>query len=524
MDPLELARWQFGITTVYHFLMVPLTIGLGLVVAVLQTLWVATGKDHYLRMTKFWGKLFLINFIMGVATGIVQEFQFGMAWSEYSRFVGDVFGAPLALEALIAFFLESVFLGIWIFGWDRIPRRLHLAALWCAVLGINLSAYFIMVANGFMQHPVGYEVVDGRPVLNDLGAVLTNPIVLTHYPHTIFGSWAVAGGFLVGIAWYHLWKRRRDGIDVVDEAGRVVVGDAGTAARDRTDHRVWLTSLRAGAAVALIGFVGTAFSGHAQAQQMIHFQPTKMAAAEAACHDGTAFSVLTLGDVRSGGATTCEDVQGVIEVPGLLSYLAYEDFTTPVRGINTLLPEFEQKYGTHLPDSELYGDRAGSEISYLPLMEVTYWGFRLMILFGGLGALAALGALWFSRRGTVPASRGWMRLAVASIGAPFAANMTGWVFTEMGRQPFVVYPNPAMGVDQVYMFTAAAVSPGVTGEEVLVSLIVLVGIYAVLLGVEVFLLTRFVRGGVPAAMPELTAAEHSDEQKRDRDDVLAFAY
>ena len=202
MDPLELARWQFGITTVYHFLMVPLTIGLGLVVAVLQTLWVATGKDHYLRMTKFWGKLFLINFIMGVATGLVQEFQFGMAWSEYSRFVGDVFGAPLALEALIAFFLESVFLGIWIFGWDRIPRRLHLAALWCAVLGINLSAYFIMVANGFMQHPVGYEVVDGRPVLNDLGAVLTNPIVLTHYPHTIFGSWAVAGGFLVGIAWY----------------------------------------------------------------------------------------------------------------------------------------------------------------------------------------------------------------------------------------------------------------------------------------------------------------------------------
>ena len=250
MDPLELARWQFGITTVYHFLMVPLTIGLGLVVAVLQTLWVATGKDHYLRMTKFWGKLFLINFIMGVATGLVQEFQFGMAWSEYSRFVGDVFGAPLALEALIAFFLESVFLGIWIFGWDRIPRRLHLAALWCAVLGINLSAYFIMVANGFMQHPVGYEVVDGRPVLNDLGAVLTNPIVLTHYPHTIFGSWAVAGGFLVGIAWYHLWKRRRDGIDVVDEAGLVVVGDAGTAARDRTDHRVWLTSLRAGAAVA----------------------------------------------------------------------------------------------------------------------------------------------------------------------------------------------------------------------------------------------------------------------------------
>ena len=360
MDPLDLARWQFGITTVYHFLMVPLTIGLGLVVAVMQTLWVRTGREQYLRMTKFWGKLFLINFIMGVATGIVQEFQFGMAWSEYSRFVGDVFGAPLALEALIAFFLESVFLGVWIFGWGRVPRRLHLAAIWCAVIGAHLSAYFIMTANAFMQHPVGYEVVDGRPVLNDIGAVLANPIVLTHFPHTIAGSWAVAGGFLLGISWYHLWKRRRDGIDTVDEHGRVVVGTTGSKARDRLDHRVWITSLRAGAAVAIVGFLGTAFTGHAQAQQMIEFQPTKMASAEAACHDGTAFSVLTLGDLGAGDRTTCTDVTTVIELPGLLSYLAYEDFTTPVPGLNSLLPDFEERYGTHLPDDPLYGEGAGA--------------------------------------------------------------------------------------------------------------------------------------------------------------------
>ncbi|KIK84240.1 cytochrome BD ubiquinol oxidase subunit I [Micrococcus luteus] len=526
MDPLDLARWQFGITTVYHFLMVPLTIGLGLVVAVMQTLWVRTGREQYLRMTKFWGKLFLINFIMGVATGIVQEFQFGMAWSEYSRFVGDVFGAPLALEALIAFFLESVFLGVWIFGWGQVPRRLHLAAIWCAVIGAHLSAYFIMAANAFMQHPVGYEVVDGRPVLNDIGAVLANPIVLTHFPHTIAGSWAVAGGFLLGISWYHLWKRRRDGIDTVDEHGRVVVGTTGSKARDRLDHRVWITSLRAGAAVAIVGFLGTAFTGHAQAQQMIEFQPTKMASAEAACHDGTAFSVLTLGDLGAGDRTTCTDVTTVIELPGLLSYLAYEDFTTPVPGLNSLLPDFEERYGAHLPDDPLYGERAGAPIDYQPLMEVTYWGFRLMITFGGLGALAGALTLWMTRRGTVPDSRGWTATAVASIGAPFAANVAGWVFTEMGRQPFVVYPNPAMGVDEVYMFTAAAVSPGVSAQEVLASLIVLVGIYAVLLVVEVVLMVRYVRGGVPAGMPELTADEHRDpdEDRHDRDDVLAFAY
>ena len=166
MEALEIARWQFGITTVYHFMMVPLTIGLGLVVAVMQTIWHRTGNPAYLRMTKFWGKLFLINFIMGVATGIVQEFQFGMAWSEYSRFVGDVFGAPLALEALLAFFVESTFLGLWIFGWKQLKQGVHLACLWIAVIGSFFSAYFIIVANSWMQHPVGVDD-DRRPAGHD---------------------------------------------------------------------------------------------------------------------------------------------------------------------------------------------------------------------------------------------------------------------------------------------------------------------------------------------------------------------
>src|SRR6478735_8444242 len=178
MDQLDIARWQFGITTVYHFLMVPLTLGLGPLVAWFQTRWYRTGDEKYLRLTKFWGKIYLINFIMGVATGIVQEFQFGMAWSEYSRYVGDVFGAPLAMEALLAFFVESTFLGLWIFGWNRLPKRLHLATLWAAVIGSWISAYFILAANSWMQHPVGIEMVDGRPMLNDIWAVLTNSTVL----------------------------------------------------------------------------------------------------------------------------------------------------------------------------------------------------------------------------------------------------------------------------------------------------------------------------------------------------------
>jgi len=532
MDALEIARWQFGITTVYHFMMVPLTIGLGLVVAIIQTLWYRTGKPEYLRMTKFWGKLFLINFIMGVATGIVQEFQFGMAWSEYSRFVGDVFGAPLALEALLAFFVESTFLGLWIFGWKQLKRGVHLACLWIAVVGSLFSAYFIIVANSWMQHPVGVEMINGRPVMTDAWAVFTNNTALVAVPHTLFGALGVAGAFLLGIAWYHLWRRRHDGIDTVGKDGRLIPGSAAIPGRDKADYNVWIRSLRIGAVVAMISFAGTAFTGDLQGKLMFQQQPMKMAAAEAACHDGTGFSVLSVGNI---GGRNCDDVVAVIEVPGILSFLAKGDFTTEVKGVNSLLPEYQEKYGTHLPDNPLYGDRAGKEIQYVPVMEVTYWGFRMMIGFGGIAAFAALLALWVTRKGAVPQARWLMRLAVFGILAPFGANAAGWIFTEMGRQPFVVAPNPDMnGIDQVFMFTAAAVSPGVSAGEIITSLVVLSGIYAVLLVVEVRLLVKYVRGGVASAMPELAhAATDKDRDTTDdggtppsagADDVLAFAY
>ncbi len=521
MDPLEIARWQFGITTVYHFWMVPLTLGLGPVVAIFQTMWVRTGNERYLRMTKFWGKLYLINFILGVATGLVQEFQFGMAWSEYSRFVGDVFGAPLAMEGLLAFFFESTFLGLWIFGWDRLPKRVHLACLWIAVAGSVVSAYFIIVANSWMQHPVGVELVDGRPVMTDVWAVLTNNTAIAAYTHTIFGALGVGAAFLIGISWYQLWQRRRDGIDSVDADGRVVVGEAPTVrGRDAADHGVWITSLRIGAVVAIVGFGGVALTGDLQAKLMFDQQPMKMAAAEAACQTGTAFSVLAIGDV---GATDCDDVVGLIEIPGVLSFLAHGDFDTEIKGVNDLIPEYQEAYGTHLPDDPMLGERAGDEITYVPLMAVTYWGFRLMIGFGALAAFAAVVALWLTRKGTVPQSKRIMQLAILGILAPFAANSAGWVFTEMGRQPFVVAPNPnPSGVDGVFMFTAAAVSPSATAGELLFSLISLGTVYGVLMVVEIVLLARFVRGGVAAAMPDL----HREDEDHDASDgdVLAFAY
>src|SRR5512138_2230014 len=206
MDTLDLARWQFGITTVYHFLFVPITIGMSLLVAGMQTAWVRTGKDHWLRMTKFWGKLLLINFAMGVVTGIVQEFQFGMNWSSYSRFVGDIFGAPLAIEGLLAFFLESTFLGLWIFGWDRLPRRIHLACIWLASIGTILSAYFILAANSWMQHPVGYRInpVTNRAELTDFGAVLTNSTTLVTFPHTLAAAFLTAGVLMICVCAWHL--------------------------------------------------------------------------------------------------------------------------------------------------------------------------------------------------------------------------------------------------------------------------------------------------------------------------------
>jgi cytochrome d ubiquinol oxidase subunit I len=298
--------------------------------------------------------------------------------------------------------------------------------------------------------------------------------------------------------------------------------------RDTADHKVWLTSLRIGAVVAIVGFGAVAITGDIQGKLMYEQQPLKMAAAEAACHTGTSFSVLSIGKL---GSQDCSEVMPVIEIPGVLSFLAKGDFTTDMPGLNELIPQYQELYGTHLPNDPIYGERSGMQVDYMPNLEVTYWGFRIMIGFGAISAFAALVALWLTRKGTVPRAKPLMQLAVFGILAPFGANAAGWIFTEMGRQPFVVVPNPnPSGVDGVFMFTAAAVSPGVDGREIVFSLVSLGLVYLVLMIVEVALIARFVRAGVAGVMPERFGvhddadADGGGDDTGDRDDVLAFAY
>ncbi|MFW0155237.1 cytochrome ubiquinol oxidase subunit I [Rothia sp. P6271] len=523
MDPLLIARWQFGITTVYHFFMVPLTLGLGPLVAYFHWKYVKTGSERFKRLTKFWGKLFLINFAMGVATGLVQEFQFGMAWSNYSRFVGDVFGAPLAMEGLFAFFFESTFIGLWIFGWGKLSPKIHAWTITIAVIGTWISAYFILVANSWMQHPVGVEMVDGRPVMTDILAVLFNITAVLTVPHVITGALLVGGAFLIGISWWHLWKRRKDGIDTVVD-GKVVIGERTEGIRDKEDFHAWRYALRFGAIVALVGFLGTAFTGHAQAQLMIQQQPLKMAAAEAACEDTTAFSLFSYS--TNPGSQNCADIHTVLKIPGLLSFLAHENFTEEVPGVETLLKEYREQLGTHYPNQpEVYGEYAGQEIQYTPLVEITYYGFRGMFTLGGMSALMAIYALWITRKngtGTVPASNGIKNLQLVALWFPFLGNAAGWIFTEMGRQPFVVAPN-FQGDTAVMMFTAAGVSPEVSAGTILFSLITLGLLYGVLAIVEIYLLTKYVRSGIVASMPELLE-DDEDTNHDEKRDVLAFAY
>ena len=475
MTTLDLARWQFGITTVYHFLMVPLTIGLALVVAWFQTRWYRTGDEAYLRLTKFFGKLFLVNFAMGVVTGIVQEFQFGMAWAGYSRFVGDVFGAPLAMEALVAFFLESTFLGLWIFGWGRLSKRQHLATIWAAAAGTTLSAYFIIAANSWMQHPVGgrFNPKTGRAEMIDIRKVLTNPTTLAAYPHVIFGALLTAATFVGGVSAWLLIKRR-DTLPEVDLGGL----------RRALRGAIWLT-FAAG--------IGIAVTGDFQARLMFEQQPMKMASAEALCNTETGAGLSVIAIVGQRGGADCN--VRTLTIPKALSFLATHDPNATVQGVNDLNAQYQAKFGP--------GD-------YRPNLFVTYWGFRLMILFGAVASFGAVVALWGTRKRRHPPT--WKWLPAATIGVivtPFLGNVFGWIFTEMGRQPWVVAPNPK-GIPEVRLLTAEAVSH-VSAATVATSLIGFTLIYGALAVVEIGLLARYVKAGPAGVMPP-------DDSQRDPDD------
>jgi len=444
MDQLALARWQFAVTTVYHFFFVPLTLGLSIALALMQTLWNATGDETYRRMTRFWGKLFVINFAMGVVTGIVQEFQFGMNWSEYSRFVGDVFGVPLAIEALLAFFLESTFLGLWVFGWERLSRRVHLASIWLVALGANLSALWILIANSFMQEPVGYVLRNGRAEMESFWALVSNPHLLVQFPHVFTAGVSTAGFFMLGISAYHLLR-----------------------ARDQVERTVFARSFRFAAWYGLVGSLTVMGVGHAQAQHMVAAQPMKMAAAEALWEsaDPAALSLFSVFDEDEQRATVD------IRVPRLLSLLVHNRLSGEVKGVKHLQAEYQARYGP--------GD-------YVPSVLLSYWSFRAMVGAGVAMFLLSLFGVHLVFKDRVDSQPLFLRVLLPAIGLPYLANSTGWILTELGRQPWIVY-----GLQR----TADAVSPSVGPGEVLLSLVGFTLLYGALMLVDVYLLVKFARGG-----------------------------
>ena len=462
MNSLDLARWQFAITTVYHFLFVPITIGMAFLVAGLHTAWYLTATLKYLRATKFFGKLFLINFAIGVVTGIVQEFQFGMNWSSYSRFVGDIFGAPLAMEGLLAFFLESTFLGLWIFGWDRLPKKLHLASIWIAATGTLLSAYFILAANAWMQHPVGYiyNEAKNRAELIDIKAVLTQNTALATFFHTIPSAAFTGAAFMAGISAWLIIKKK--------------------------DIEMARGTLKLGLVTMLISIVMVSVSGDITARIMTEQQPMKMAAAEA-LYDTTEsapFSVFTIGTL-DGSRSVFQ-----IDIPSVLSFMSTGNFNGVVEGVNDLEAKYDQEFGP--------GD-------YTPNIPLAYWSFRLMIGFGFLGALFALLALWQMRRGGTPHGR-WFAPAMISLPfIPLLANSFGWIFTETARQPWAVFG---------LIRTEDGVSQVVSAGAVLFTMIVFTLLYGILAFIEVGLILKVINNGpseeLDYADPELGG---SDQQK-----------
>jgi cytochrome bd ubiquinol oxidase subunit I len=442
MNPVTLSQWQFGITTVYHFFFVPLTIGLAVLVAIMETIYARTGNEVYLRMTKFWGKLFLVNFAVGVVTGLVLEFQFGMNWAEYSRFVGDIFGAPLAIEALLAFFLESTFIGVWLFGWERLSRGWHAFVMWMVAFGSTISALWILVANSFMQSPTGYAIENGRAVMTNFAELVFNPYVWLQYPHTIFSAFTTAAFFVMGISAYHLLRK--------------------------SDEEHFLKSFRIANIFGIISIFLVILIGHSQAQRMVQVQPMKMAAAEALWEskDPASFSLFTIGNER-----TQEDVFA-IRIPRLLSLLAYNRLDGEVKGIRNLQAEYEQLYGPG---------------NYVPSVITAYWSFRIMVGAGMAMLLLAAYSLWNTMQHRPLHKLRYFTIFLPAILLPYMANISGWLLTEMGRQPWIV-----MGL----LKTADAVSPSITAGMVLTSLIGFLLIYGLLMAVDVYLLAKFARAGI----------------------------
>ncbi len=453
----DLARWQFATTSIYHFFFVPVTIGLAFLVAILQTVWYRTDNHDYKVMTRFFGTLLLINVAIGVVTGLVQEFEIGMNWSTYSRYVGGVFGAPLALEGLVAFFLESTFLGLWLFGWNRLPKRVHLATIWAVAIGSMLSAMFILIANSWMQHPVGYKIDKaGNAVMTNVWALFVNPTFVWGYAHVILAS--VITGCLVMLAVSAWYLRKRDHVELF--------------------HRTAKMSL-----IVLIPSIVIQLSvGNQLGVIEAHYQPMKIAAAEAQWTNckPCSFSAFQIG----GGANDRTPTQ-IIAIPHLLSVLATGTWSGPVTGLNELQQQYQAKYGPG---------------NYVPDVFIQYWSIRVMAYLGSLILLLALWGGWLLNRNKLRSSRLFLLLCVWAVVTPFLMNTAGWLLTESGRQPWIV---------QGLQKTVNANSPAVSSTEIWISLIAFVLSYIVLAAADLLLMLRYSRNGLAEADAEAAEPGHA---------------
>lgn len=454
---LTMARWQFAVTTVYHFLFVPITIGLSPLIAIMHTFYYVTNNDKYRRMTVLFGKLFLINFALGLVTGITQEFQFGMNWSGYSRYTGDIFGAPLAMEALLAFFLESTFLGLWMFGWKRLPAKLHLACIWLVAAGTWFSALFILAANSFMQNPVGYveNAEKGRLELASFAEVLGNPVLPFMYGHVITASIATAGVLIVGVSAYHLLRKNQTSL--------------------------FTSAMTIGLVATFLGSVATAGIGHAQAQHLLERMPMKLAAAEAQWETQVG-PPLTLFSVIDE-----ENQQNTFEIgiPGMLSFLATNKFDSEMKGIKDLQKDFEAELGPG---------------NYIPDVDLLYWSFRLMVGLGTFMILFSALGLYLARRKAFEkvddsaVTRMWLKVAIPTLSFGVIAGGAGWVFTEAGRQPWVVYKK---------LLTADGISVAVPASQVIITFAIFTLVYGALAVAEFYLMYKYATDGpeAPEALP-----------------------
>jgi cytochrome bd ubiquinol oxidase subunit I len=430
MDALMLSRLQFAGATFFHFLFVPLTLGLSILIAIMETVYVRTGDDDYRRMARFWGKLFIINFAVGVVTGITLEFQFGTNWARYSRYVGDIFGSLLAIEATLAFFLESTFLAVWIFGWNRLSPKLHCLCIWLVAFAANLSALWILIANAWMQHPVGFVLRNGRAELSDFLAIVTQPFAFQIFFHTVSGAYILAGFFVMGVSAYHLLRKN--------------------------ETAFFTKSFRLALGFALIFSLAEVVQGHIHGAEVAKIQPTKLAAMEALWDtQANAPQVLFLIPDEKNERNLLE----IGRIPGALSMLAYHSPSATVKG----LKDFPEE------------DR--------PPVALTFVAFRVMV---GLGFLFVLLTVvgWFKRR-NLEGSPGYLKIMLYAVPLPYIALQAGWIVTEVGRQPWIVYG---------LMRTKDAVSP-IAASQVGISLAAFVLVYSVLGAMAFYLMAKQARRG-----------------------------